>query len=887
MKFCSQCGQQLPDEARFCGSCGITVTEPANASAETVAMQNLQPGQVADDPQTAYANQQSDDYAQASTFGSPLDLPQKRGLGTIGKVAIASVLSLFIIGGGLWGWWNMNTESRVQSKLNLAVKYLSENDYEKAVLAYNDVIKIEPREAMAYQGLAKIYTLQGKYEKANSTYERGLNTVSSKDKLSLQLSQAGMYIDQNKLAAAEKYLQAIIAEKADCIEAYEGLSMVYRLQNDSEKARQIIEQALDKNPRSYEAVNLLARFIMSEDQEKTLDLLLKSLQLEPDQQEAFAIMNDMYAGDWVALLAKLEESNKSNAAALLKLYVYDQMKDYRKLVSLYENEFVNDQASLKPIVLAAISYYQLGDRIKAEELINHTVKANPNAWILADIAWYYRATGNNEQALAYVNMAFETGADNLEALKLLSKALEGSKQQDLTKYMTAMQIISNWRPIIYINKELVKENIEPCFKINGNEGWPGDIKGQITDVDNGAAISGAMLEIYNTKGELVSRIVTDSYGKYNASLSAGDYRLQIKALFYVSKELADFKVSKDEDRVFNQTLKKSETASGLKGLIQDASNRAPIANAKIDVFAGNNKKLSTIRSDAQGKFELLLLPATDYTIKISKEGYLGETYEGIAITPANTVFLETILQVQTGAAKGSFNGHIYNALNGNGVGNLTIDFRRGINNIAGNDVAFTVKTNTDGSYQIKDVKPGNYTGEARGDGYVKANFTAVCVGGQLTAKQDGTITPELPAGQTRIVLSWGQSPHDLDAHLTGPRDDGGRFNVYYSNRRNGDYVDLDIDDTSSYGPETITIRNQIAGIYRFSVHDYSNHGSNASSRLSGSGAKVQVFRGSEPVQVFYVPANMGGTLWEVFEINDNTLVPINRLSYHAESSTVP
>ena len=36
---------------------------------------------------------------------------------------------------------------------------------------------------------------------------------------------------------------------------------------------------------------------------------------------------------------------------------------------------------------------------------------------------------------------------------------------------------------------------------------------------------------------------------------------------------------------------------------------------------------------------------------------------------------------------------------------------------------------------------------------------------------DGVMTPILPAGETRIVLTWGEFPSDLDSHLTGPAPD--------------------------------------------------------------------------------------------------------------------
>lgn len=80
------------------------------------------------------------------------------------------------------------------------------------------------------------------------------------------------------------------------------------------------------------------------------------------------------------------------------------------------------------------------------------------------------------------------------------------------------------------------------------------------------------------------------------------------------------------------------------------------------------------------------------------------------------------------------------------------------------------------------------------------------------ADQDGVITPVLSDDEYRIVLTWSSTPSDLDSHLSGPLSTGERFHVYYSDMSafdNGETVaTLDLDDTSSYGPETITLKKR-------------------------------------------------------------------------------
>ena len=68
-------------------------------------------------------------------------------------------------------------------------------------------------------------------------------------------------------------------------------------------------------------------------------------------------------------------------------------------------------------------------------------------------------------------------------------------------------------------------------------------------------------------------------------------------------------------------------------------------------------------------------------------------------------------------------------------------------------------------------------------------------------------------------------------------------------------------------------------MYRFSVHDYSNRLSSTSTALSNSGATVDVYRGSSLAASYNIPTEQGGTLWTVFELDGDTITPINLLSY--------
>ena len=174
--------------------------------------------------------------------------------------------------------------------------------------------------------------------------------------------------------------------------------------------------------------------------------------------------------------------------------------------------------------------------------------------------------------------------------------------------------------------------------------------------------------------------------------------------------------------------------------------------------------------------------------------------------------------------------------------------------------------------------------------YLTTTFSIKILGNQSIPNQDGFVTNGLMPDQLRIVLKWGASPRDLDSHLVGPTDSGGRFHTYYSEK---DYysfglkANLDLDNTHGYGPETTTIYETSPGIYTFLVHNYTNRHKTYSTDLANSGAYVEVFLGASEIVAhrFDVP-NSPGTLWTVFSYNAYTgeILPINTMSYHGVST---
>ena len=89
---------------------------------------------------------------------------------------LAAVLALGLVscGGGGDSW---------QEQYDLGVRYLSEGNYEEAIVAFTAAIDIDPKRAEAYIGLADAYIATEDYDQAKAVLEDALEKVSEEQHL--------------------------------------------------------------------------------------------------------------------------------------------------------------------------------------------------------------------------------------------------------------------------------------------------------------------------------------------------------------------------------------------------------------------------------------------------------------------------------------------------------------------------------------------------------------------------------------------------------------------------------------------------------------------------------------------------------------------------------
>jgi len=209
---------------------------------------------------------------------------------------------------------------------------------------------------------------------------------------------------------------------------------------------------------------------------------------------------------------------------------------------------------------------------------------------------------------------------------------------------------------------------------------------------------------------------------------------------------------------------------------------------------------------------------------------------------------------QTGEC--ALTGYVLDAISGDGVAGAEVY-------IVGDG---STETDESGWFFIGDAPCGDQTVEVTAEDYIDLE-AEVSIGD--TTEQDFALVPLSEEEGYRFILSWGLEPDDLDSHMWVPLGSA-YYHIYYVDEGYLDqepYAQLDIDDTDSYGPETITIRKHNDETPQLSMDYYEGEYIYAVKHYSGllsipeSGAVVRIYNGNTLVRTINAPAGTAYDDW--------------------------
>lgn len=172
---------------------------------------------------------------------------------------------------------------------------------------------------------------------------------------------------------------------------------------------------------------------------------------------------------------------------------------------------------------------------------------------------------------------------------------------------------------------------------------------------------------------------------------------------------------------------------------------------------------------------------------------------------------------------------------------------------------------------------GVYTVQLHADGYLDI-YVKIEVA-EESATKDVYVMPQLNEGQTGVVLTWEGEEADLDltlftpyqaengdmAHIGGSVKEDGRGNVLVSDNKGR--------------CEAMYVNSGETGSYKLYVNDYTDSmaGNYMADTLGRINVHIYIYNSAGFVAEYTMPLGQDGVVWEVLELNGNTITPAQRV----------
>ncbi len=248
--YCTKCGKEIADGARFCEHCGVPVGGRTPAS-RAPADGRIPASKAPADGRIPASGVSAGGRAPAASGRIPAsgevaaDAEVRKTKKKYWLFVLIGLLAVLVSGAAVYLlFFRKGDENRAAEQLKLGNRYLEEMEYEQAVVAFTKTIEIAPQEVDAYIGTSKAYAALESYRDAVTILDVGYVQTTAFEIMEqgkkVCLEAAEHYVAAEQYEEAEKYV-----EKGD---EYGGSK---ELDQMSEKLAELMPR--EENPSSDEA----------------------------------------------------------------------------------------------------------------------------------------------------------------------------------------------------------------------------------------------------------------------------------------------------------------------------------------------------------------------------------------------------------------------------------------------------------------------------------------------------------------------------------------------------------------------------------------------------------------------------------------------------------
>ncbi|MGD8630208.1 MAG: PEP-CTERM system TPR-repeat protein PrsT [Gammaproteobacteria bacterium] len=285
--------------------------------------------------------------------------------------------------------------------------------------------------------LGRAYLLSGKHDKLlrEVTLEEQFPAAVRADILQLH-GQA--FLAKRQFPEADDNFRAVLALQPERSEALLGRARIAYYQQQRNKAAELIDEVLQRDPRSAEAWMMRGGLLSnSGDHQGASKAYQRALEIDPQMSAARAAKATAHTtlGEYDAALREIETIRSDYANSYLANYlaalVYFQKQDLNQALT-----FIHDALGIAPDhlpsqLLAGSIYYRKGQYRQAEEYLRPYWNANPgDARTAKLLAISLVKTGRQQAAIEVLEKSLQANPDEAQLLAILGSLLTRTGQAD-------------------------------------------------------------------------------------------------------------------------------------------------------------------------------------------------------------------------------------------------------------------------------------------------------------------------------------------------------------------------------------------------------------------------------------------------------------------------